>query len=353
MKCAYLYPVWRCASSSECVCASRYTNPIQIYCLEPFRCRCDNRTSTPSGTRGPIVRLPPPASTARERLHRFLQEISEAQARSKDLQAYHGRLDSIIDTIVYREENIDVIELSSSSVTSEAATCDPALQSIDHSTTTPITLERYEDHLTTFGDPPHVTQASVVTKKEPGLEPSLFVPKDTIREMPNNVLQLPGPFSSPTSCAKNDELDFAQYAVPSEYETPRSASRSHTMSQDFTEPMSIVPGAQLNVMGHSIDQHSQHSNDHSNLHRQGGCSQQLSHALSTSPALPASPILDMQAISDVSPALQKQMLGEALYPKIHEQQLKLAALYPKVRARQPELTAKLTGWNWTMLSSTA
>ncbi|KAG9552827.1 hypothetical protein KCU71_g11363, partial [Aureobasidium melanogenum] len=204
----------------------------------------------------PVVRLPPPALTARERLDKFLQEISKAQTQSKTLQVYHGRLDNIVDTIVYREENTDVIDLSSSSVTSEAATCDPVLQSIDHSATTTTTIpERSVDHLPTPGGPSLKTEASAVTKKESEPEASLSVSKDMIKEKTDSLLQLSGPFST----------------------------------------------------------------------------------------LSASSTLGTQAISDVSPALQKQILGEALYPKIHEQQLKLAAFYPKVRARQSELTTKLTG----------
>ncbi|KAG9958590.1 hypothetical protein KCU61_g8222, partial [Aureobasidium melanogenum] len=293
----------------------------------------------------PVVRLPPPALTARERLDKFLQEISKAQTQSKALQVYHGRLDNTVDTIVYREENIDVIDLSSSSVTSEAATCDPVLQSIDHSATTTRTIpERSVDRLPTPGGPSLKTEASAVTKKESKPESSVFVPKDTIKEMTDNLLQLSGPFSSPTLCVRNAGFHYAHCAVPPEDEPPRPASGSDaTTYQGFTGPISITPGTQPDEMGPNIDQLSQQFNDRGDLHQQGGCSRQLSHALSTSPALSASSTLGTQAISDVSPALQKQMLGEALYPKIHEQQLKLAALYPKVRARQPELTAKLTG----------
>ncbi len=39
--------------------------------------------------------------------------------------------------------------------------------------------------------------------------------------------------------------------------------------------------------------------------------------------------IDINALNEVPPAQQKQMLGEALYPKIHEQ--------------QPELAGKITG----------
>jgi polyadenylate-binding protein len=49
-------------------------------------------------------------------------------------------------------------------------------------------------------------------------------------------------------------------------------------------------------------------------------------------AMPQGPVpsgLDMTALSQAPSAQQKQMLGEALYPKIHEQ--------------QPELAGKITG----------
>jgi polyadenylate-binding protein len=44
---------------------------------------------------------------------------------------------------------------------------------------------------------------------------------------------------------------------------------------------------------------------------------------------PAAPGIDMNLLSSAPPNQQKQMLGEALYPKIHEQ--------------QPELAGKITG----------
>ncbi|KAG9659452.1 hypothetical protein KCU64_g3845, partial [Aureobasidium melanogenum] len=318
--------------------------PFTSTALNPSTVDATTARPLPQIPECPVVRLPSPALTARERLDKFLQDISEAQTRSKALQVYHGRLENIVDTIFYHEENTDVIDLSSSSVTSEAATCDPALQSIDHSATITIIPERSVDHLPTRGGPSLKTEADAVTKKESKPESSVFVPKDTIKEMTDNLLQLSGPFSSPTLCVRNAGFHYAQCAVPPENEPPRPASGSDaTTYQGFTGPISITPGTQPDEMGPNIDQLSQQFNDRGDLHQQGGCSRQLSHALSTSPALSASSTLGTQAISDVSPALQKQMLGEALYPKIHEQQLKLAALYPKVRARQSELTAKLTG----------
>lgn len=47
------------------------------------------------------------------------------------------------------------------------------------------------------------------------------------------------------------------------------------------------------------------------------------------PAGPAASGLDMAALNAAPSQTQKQMLGEALYPKIHEQ--------------QPELAGKITG----------
>ncbi|KAH0341234.1 hypothetical protein KCU81_g6455, partial [Aureobasidium melanogenum] len=45
----------------------------------------------------------------------------------------------------------------------------------------------------------------------------------------------------------------------------------------------------------------------------------------------------------MSPALQKQVLGEALYPKVREQQLKFVGLHPNIRMQQLELVGKITG----------
>ncbi|KAH0143643.1 hypothetical protein KCU67_g13465, partial [Aureobasidium melanogenum] len=101
--------------------------------------------------------------------------------------------------------------------------------------------------------------------------------------------------------------------------------------------MSMTPDTYHDMMRLNNDQHSQRNNGHGGHHQQGGCSQQVPQVISA----PSS--LDIHALSLMSPASQKQMLGQALYPKIHEQQFKFAGLYPKVRAQQPELVGKVTG----------
>lgn len=105
--------------------------------------------------------------------------------------------------------------------------------------------------------------------------------------------------------------------------------KSETVYQGSTE--SMTPGTYLGMMRLNDSQHNQQNDNHGNLHQPGDCSQQLPRAL------------DANAFNVTSTALQKQMLGEALYPKILEQQLKFAALYPRIRAQQSEVVSKLTG----------
>ncbi|KAG9562524.1 hypothetical protein KCU71_g7504, partial [Aureobasidium melanogenum] len=323
-----------------------------------------------------VVRLPQPVPTSREQFDRLLREqfrpapscaqsedilvndVSDAHHQEKveqlmaivpgravsvihkALQICYGRLDDALDYIFRQEENnvdMEIFDLSSSAATSEPATCNPALQSINHSTTTTTLLERSVDDLTILSDPPLKTQASAVNKKELEPESGSFVRKDTMEKMAENLPRSSRPLSSPTLRARNAELDGALCDIPPKYEMPKPTPRFHTTHQGFTDSMSMTPDSYHDMMRLNNDQHSQRNNGHGGHHQQGGCSQQVPQVISA----PSS--LDIHALSLMSPASQKQMLGQALYPKIHKQQFKFAGLYPKVRAQQPELVGKVTG----------
>ncbi|CAD0101058.1 unnamed protein product [Aureobasidium mustum] len=258
----------------------------------------------------------------------------------KALQICHGRLDDALDYIFRQEENhtdMEVLELSSSTATSEIAIYDPALQSTERPTTTATVLERSVDHPTTFGDSPLKIQTSFVNKKESRSESTPSIQGTTIEDTPENFLQSSEPQSSPTLGARNAEPSNACRGIPPKYEMPEPTPKCDNTDQGFTETMSMTPDTNLDTMEPSIGHQNQQLNDRDDLHQLGGRSQQLQQALSTSSAL------DMHALNLMSPALEKQRLGEALYPKVREQLLKIAGLYPKVRAQYPELAAKLTG----------
>ncbi|KAG9844857.1 hypothetical protein KCU98_g7096, partial [Aureobasidium melanogenum] len=320
-----------------------------------------------------VVRLPQPVPTSREQFDRLLHGVSQqfrparSLAQSEDilvndvsdahlqgkvermmaivpgrsvsvlckaLQICHGRLEDAVDYIFRQEEDkdgTDVIDLSSSGATS------PASQSTERSTATTTILERSVDHLTTLGDPHLKTQASAIAKKELEPESGLFAQEDTTGKMPENLLLLSGPLSSPSLRVRNAGLDHVHCAIPPKHELFRSAPRCDTTCQRLTGSTSTTPDTYLDMMRPNIGQDGQRLNGHGGPHQQGDCSQQLSQVTS------AVPPLDTHALNLMSPALQKQMLGEALYPKVREQQLKLAGLYPNIRAQQSELVAKLTG----------
>ncbi|KAI4732193.1 polyadenylate binding protein, partial [Aureobasidium sp. EXF-12298] len=89
-------------------------------------------------------------------------------------------------------------------------------------------------------------------------------------------------------------------------------------------PMPMMPGMPPNMMGGpNMGGRGQQFGGRGGPRQMGGFPQQRSQAPSASPAL------DVNALNAAPPAQQKQMLGEALYPKIHEQ--------------QPELAGKITG----------
>lgn len=250
----------------------------------------------------------------------------------KALQICNGRLDDALDYILRQEENntdIEVIELASSASTSETATCAPPSQTTEHPTAPTTTLEHSVNHLTALDDPYLETQASAVTTKEPETESVLSVHKDTVGETSENPLRLSSTLSSPALRASNAELRRALCDIPPKFESRRPMPRSETVYQGATE--SMTPETYLGMMRLNDSQHNQQNDNHGNLHQLGDCSQQLPRAL------------DANAFSVTSTALQKQMLGEALYPKILEQQFKFAALYPRIRAQQSELVSKLTG----------
>ncbi|KAG9873564.1 hypothetical protein KCU98_g22964, partial [Aureobasidium melanogenum] len=87
-------------------------------------------------------------------------------------------------------------------------------------------------------------------------------------------------------------------------------------------PMPMMPGMPPNMMGPNMGGRGQQFG-RGGPRQMGGFPQQRPQAPSASPAL------DVNALNAAPPAQQKQMLGEALYPKIHEQ--------------QPELAGKITG----------
>ncbi|THX13768.1 polyadenylate binding protein [Aureobasidium pullulans] len=88
-------------------------------------------------------------------------------------------------------------------------------------------------------------------------------------------------------------------------------------------PMPMMPGMPPNMMGGPNMGGRGQQFGRGGPRQMGGFPQQRPQAPSASPAL------DVNALNAAPPAQQKQTLGEALYPKIHEQ--------------QPELAGKITG----------
>jgi hypothetical protein len=264
----------------------------------------------------------------------------------KTLQDCHGSFDYAIDMILRQEEDetkVDGVDLTHSATESNSALSDAQSRSsakepieahtqtiADKSSSNPETtttatsaivdrnstlvpikpsaadttdLKRSADHLTNSNAQPSKEQTSNIIKKEPGFEPVSCAETRAIHDQVEDLLQ---------SFRLNQ---------------PRPTPRPEFAHNAFTGPMHVVPpksnaipDAHPTVMGFDISHRGQCLGGFDGPHQVDDFPRHL-------PQIPSA--LDADAFNAAPSDRQKQMIGEALYPKIHEQ--------------QPEHAGKITG----------
>lgn len=186
--------------------------------------------------------------------------------------------------------------------TSTAVACAPASALTRPFVAATTNLKRSANHLATSKVPPAKKSTSDIIKKEPEIKLGLPAQGRTIRDQVEDLLQSSRLLPSPTPRTRGPRRGGRARAVPPRSSQPRPASNP------------------TSVMGFNTGHCGQHYGGSVGPRRIGGVSQYFHQT---------PPCLDVNVFNAARLSKQKQMIGEILYPKIHEQ--------------QPTLVCKITG----------
>jgi len=151
-------------------------------------------------------------------------------------------------------------------------------------------------------------------------------------QMPQMPYGMPPQMMGVNPAAMNNPAVYAQMmaqaqAQAAQMQGGRGAGRGGPMPGMPGMPM--MPGMPPQMMGGGRGGFQGQGRGGGNMGRMGGMDESRGRASQRGPMGAGGPGIDMQQLESAPPQQQKQMLGEALYPKIH--------------AQQPELAGKITG----------
>lgn len=174
--------------------------------------------------------------------------------------------------------------------------------------------------------PPNARGQMPFMQGMPGGQRGGFPPQQGGRGGPN-AQQMPPMYGIPPTMQAG--FPPAAYANPTAYaQLMQAAAMGGRGAGGRGQPMPMMPGMPPNMMGAPMRGNGQFP-PRGGMAPRPGQQQGFPQNRGMAGQIPQAPGIDMNALNAAPPAQQKQMLGEALYPKIHEQ--------------QPELAGKITG----------